>query len=96
MIAYLITRVEMALFDLKEGYCSTSWGKAKRFCCAPHHGRPGGTDETCGDWTEWGEYFSGERGDSKAIWIWGGAQFGAYAVVAVGPLSSSPEVLELI
>ncbi|GAA5834523.1 hypothetical protein JCM9279_004343 [Rhodotorula babjevae] len=33
-IAFAITRTEMWLFDLKEGYCAPSWRSAKRFCCA--------------------------------------------------------------
>ncbi|WVO23008.1 uncharacterized protein IAS62_004352 [Cryptococcus decagattii] len=41
LIAFLIIRAEMAFFDLKEGFCSTSWGTAKRFCCAPRHQSPG-------------------------------------------------------
>ncbi|KAM0755539.1 hypothetical protein T439DRAFT_341321 [Meredithblackwellia eburnea MCA 4105] len=32
-IAFMIIRSEMVLFDLKDGYCSTSPLKAKRFCC---------------------------------------------------------------
>ena len=76
----------MALFDLKEGFCSTSWGTAKRFCCSPHRGRPGGTEEVCGDWVEWGEFLNAkEEADPEDAWVWGGAEFGAYAVVAVSP-----------
>ena len=32
-IAYAVIGAEMVLFDLKEGYCETSWKLAKRFCC---------------------------------------------------------------
>ncbi|GAA5950393.1 hypothetical protein JCM3765_004530 [Sporobolomyces pararoseus] len=32
-IAYAVIGAEMVLFDLKEGYCQTSWKLAKRFCC---------------------------------------------------------------
>ncbi|BGP36814.1 hypothetical protein JCM10449v2_000716 [Rhodotorula kratochvilovae] len=32
-IAFAITRSEMWLFDLKEGYCVANWRSAKRFCC---------------------------------------------------------------
>ncbi|WVQ81895.1 hypothetical protein IAT38_004022 [Cryptococcus sp. DSM 104549] len=90
IIAFLIVRAEMALFDLKEGFCSSSWGTAKRFCCAPRHPTPGtGSDgageETCGDWVEWGEFFDPtERGGPEGAWIWGGPEFVAYAVVALG------------
>lgn len=75
----------MALFDLKEGFCSSSWGTAKRFCCAPHHQRTGGNEEVCGDWVEWGEFFAPrEENGPKGAWIWGTPEFTAYACVAVG------------
>ncbi|KAK4689513.1 hypothetical protein P7C73_g598, partial [Tremellales sp. Uapishka_1] len=85
LIAYLIIRSEMALFDLKEGFCSSSWGTAKRFCCLPHHPKSkipdSGEEEACGDWVEWGELFAPED-DSR--WIFGGPEFVSYAVVALG------------
>ncbi|KAK8854828.1 hypothetical protein IAR55_003567 [Kwoniella newhampshirensis] len=86
LVAFMIVRAEMALFDLKEGFCSTSWGTAKRFCCAPHHRAPtgGGEEEPCGDWVEWGEFFDPrERGGPEGAWVWGEAEFIAYAVVAL-------------
>ena len=33
IIAFIIVRSEQWLFDIKEGYCTTSIWKAKRFCC---------------------------------------------------------------
>ncbi|EIW67300.1 hypothetical protein TREMEDRAFT_34025 [Tremella mesenterica DSM 1558] len=86
VIAFLIIRAEMALFDLKEGFCSTSWGTAKRFCCAPkHHRLPGSGEEDCGDWIEWGEFFSPEdRHGPAGNWFWGRSEFIAYGVVALG------------
>ncbi|WWD19024.1 hypothetical protein CI109_103482 [Kwoniella shandongensis] len=86
IVAFVIVRAEMALFDLKEGFCSTSWGTAKRFCCAPHHRAPmgGGEEEVCGDWVEWGEFFDPhEKGGAQGAWVWGGPEFIAYAVVAL-------------
>ncbi|WWC90776.1 uncharacterized protein L201_005713 [Kwoniella dendrophila CBS 6074] len=88
VVAFFIIRAEMALFDLKEGFCGTSWGTAKRFCCAPRHPSEGsgnpGDEEVCGDWIEWGEYFTPhEKGGPEGAWIWGGPEFIAYAVVAV-------------
>ena len=66
VVAFLIVRSEQWLFDLKEGYCGTSWWKAKRFCC-PH------LDEAyligmnplqglCPNWTTWSQAFSSNRG----------------------------------
>ncbi|WVF72754.1 hypothetical protein IAT40_007572 [Kwoniella sp. CBS 6097] len=87
LIAFLIIRVEMSLFDLKEGFCTSSWGTAKRFCCAPHHpipGGDGGDEPVCGDWVEWGEYFAPkEKGGPEGAWIWGGPEFVSYALVAL-------------
>ncbi|OCF37887.1 voltage-gated chloride channel [Kwoniella heveanensis BCC8398] len=88
LIAFMIIRVEMSLFDLKEGFCMTSWGTAKRFCCAPHHpipGGDGGDEPICGDWVEWGEYLAPkEKGGPEGAWIWGGPEFVSYAIVALG------------
>ncbi|TFY83561.1 hypothetical protein EWM64_g445 [Hericium alpestre] len=33
IVAFLIVRSEQWLFDLKDGYCQSTWWKAKRFCC---------------------------------------------------------------
>jgi chloride channel 3/4/5 len=86
VIAFLIIRAEMALFDLKEGFCTTSWGTAKRFCCAPHHRRlpdAGDGEEICGDWIEWGDFFQrNEIGGYGSMW--GGPEFLSYGLVAVG------------
>ena len=81
----MIVRSEMALFDLKEGFCSTSWGTPKRFCCSPRHHTPSGPgDAVCGDWIEWGQYFDpGEKGGREGAWIWGGPEFTAYLVAAL-------------
>jgi chloride channel 3/4/5 len=64
--AFLIVRSEQWLFDLKEGYCGTSWWKAKRFCC-PHLDeaylvRMNPSQELCPDWTTWSTSFSPNRG----------------------------------
>ncbi|ORY35468.1 putative voltage-gated chloride channel [Naematelia encephala] len=85
IIAFLIIRTEMALFDLKEGFCSTSWGTAKRFCCAPHHRGPtGGEEEVCGDWVEWGQVLDpSEKDGPRGGWVFGAPEFMAYGLVAV-------------
>ncbi|GFZ49454.1 Probable chloride channel protein UM03490-D [Saitozyma sp. JCM 24511] len=86
VIAFMITRSEMALFDLKEGFCTTSWGTAKRFCCAPHRSgptSPGGDDEVCGDWMEWGQFFGRQRERNPQEWVFGEAEFITYAIIAL-------------
>lgn len=36
VIAFCIISLEMWLFDIKDGYCTTAWWQAKRFCkCGP-------------------------------------------------------------
>ncbi|ADV22608.1 voltage-gated chloride channel, putative [Cryptococcus gattii WM276] len=86
LIAFLIIRAEMAFFDLKEGFCSTSWGTAKRFCCAPRHQSPGsdGGEYECSDWVEWGQLFKPKAKDGPfGGWVYGGPEFMAYATVAL-------------
>lgn len=76
----------MAFFDLKEGFCSNSWGTAKRFCCAPRHQSPGsdGGEYECSDWVEWGQLFKPKAKDGPfGGWAYGGPEFMAYATVAL-------------
>ncbi|KZO95441.1 hypothetical protein CALVIDRAFT_516238 [Calocera viscosa TUFC12733] len=60
-IAWLIVRSEGLLFDLKEGYCSDGWWKAKRFCCPMLNDDVIGLmsfsddDDECPAWTTWME-----------------------------------------
>lgn len=83
IVAFLIIRSEMAFFDLKEGYCTRSWGTAKRFCCTPQgRGHPdpsSGDEERCEDWIEWGQHFTG--GDEESA-FWSQPEFVAYFIIA--------------
>lgn len=68
VVAFLIVRSEQWLFDIKNGYCTTGWWKAERFCC------PGFDDiilstpyfvsrpqlEGCEHWRTWADAFAGE------------------------------------
>ena len=70
--AFMIVRSEQWLFDFKDGYCTTRWWHAERFCC------PGFDDglratpyfvqrsqsETCQNWRTWASVFAG-KGDPK-------------------------------
>lgn len=72
VVAFMIVRSEQWLFDFKDGYCTTGWWNAERFCC------PGFDDDTfvtpsfvqrsqsevCKDWRRWADVFAGE-GDPK-------------------------------
>lgn len=87
VVAFLIIRTEMAVFDMKEGYCTSSWGTAKRFCCAPRsgHGHPDpspGDEEDCGDWLEWGQFFGGNNTDPESS-IFSEPEFCSYFTIAV-------------
>jgi len=83
LVAFCIIRAEMSFFDLKEGFCGSSWGKAKRFCCAPvtPPGGAGKTDE-CEDWIEWGQYFADGDVDPDAS-FWSEPEFIAYFLIAL-------------
>ncbi|KAL1411308.1 hypothetical protein Q8F55_002259 [Vanrija albida] len=88
-IAFLIIRSEMALFDLKEGYCTNSWGTAKRLCCAPRSGRghpdpSSGEEEPCGDWVEWGRVFGSVKEANPDAAFWSEPEFIVYFIIAVG------------
>ncbi|TBU33934.1 chloride channel [Dichomitus squalens] len=93
IIAFLIVRSEQWLFDIKEGYCTTSIWKAKRFCC------PVQDDDTllkralpsfvtltaaqdCPAWRPWGEYFAPVA--SSADWLEVEAiEYTVYTVIAI-------------
>ena len=60
VVAFLVVRSEQWLFDLKEGYCTTSVWKARSFCCP--HLQPGDittgvsskrSGEICSAWRPW-------------------------------------------
>ena len=86
VIAFLVVRSEQLLFDLKEGYCSKSWIKAKRFCC-PHLDEDEIAfgklfEEHCPAWNSWSTVFfpsNGETGDEAVDYI-------SYTVIAVREL----------
>jgi chloride channel 3/4/5 len=56
--AFLIVRSEQWLFDIKYGYCTTGWWKARRFCCpamSEERKFPRASSQTCVAWVSWGE-----------------------------------------
>jgi chloride channel 3/4/5 len=65
VVAFLIVRSEQWLFDIKYGYCTTGWWKARRFCCPVASERQAfnfsldGSGETCSSWAPWGDAFMG-------------------------------------
>jgi chloride channel 3/4/5 len=82
-VAFFVVRSEQLLFDLKEGHCTTSWWKAKRFCC------PNATQlayqytsylepENCVAWRTWSEFSTGSRKENNHA-----VEFISYAIIAV-------------
>jgi chloride channel 3/4/5 len=53
--AYLVNTTETALFDLKQGYCTTQWNKSRKLCC------DGAT--ICDNWVHWSKVFRSDRLD---------------------------------
>ncbi|KAG6832600.1 hypothetical protein H0H92_014436 [Tricholoma furcatifolium] len=61
IVAFLVVRSELWLFDIKEGYCHGAWWNAKRFCCpALNDIMATSEEETCERWRSWVEVFSPE------------------------------------
>lgn len=58
-LAYLVDITETAIFDYKEGYCTTGWHKRKTICC---FGR-----EECEAWRTWSEIIGSSSVDNT--WI---------------------------
>lgn len=85
IVAFFVVRSEQFLFDFKEGYCSSSWYKAKRFCC------PNQSDllnrfhfeELCSAWKPWSEVLDPHNGknDSNAV------EYVSYTIIAVSDLT---------
>jgi chloride channel 3/4/5 len=72
VVAFMIVRSEQWLFDLKNGYCTTGWWKAERFCCpdfedglltTPHFVERS-QSEVCENWRMWADVFAG-KGNPK-------------------------------
>ncbi|KAF8806391.1 clc channel [Phlegmacium glaucopus] len=67
VVAFLIVRTEQLLFDVKEGYCGSSWWKAKRFCCPHFDGKPNSIrgnrllKEMCPTWRTWADVLSRDQ-----------------------------------
>jgi len=86
VVAFLVVRSEQWLFDLKEGYCTTSVWKAKSFCCPhlePSDFANGITSrrfgELCPSWTPWHQFLFPDNTNN-----WDEAvEYISYTVIAV-------------
>ena len=75
---------EQWLFDIKEGYCTIGWYKARRFCCKRTiedeiFGRV--VDDPCPAWRTWAEALSHPAHDSEGEFL----EYIPYAIIAVSP-----------
>ncbi|KAF5385897.1 hypothetical protein D9615_002221 [Tricholomella constricta] len=82
VVAFLVVRSELWLFDTKDGYCRDAWWKAKRFCCpalddifTPLEGAGQPIEHVCQEWRTWADVFSQDQGGA-------GAEFAEYALYA--------------
>ena len=90
VIAFLIIRGELFLFDFKEGYCSPMWMWPKRFCCQDEPPLSQGTGWTatapdaCPAWKTWGEVLPPLIAHSKWLPIESAMiEYWAYTIIAV-------------
>jgi chloride channel 3/4/5 len=68
-LAYLVNVTESALFDYKEGYCTTGWTKSMKRCCS------GAT--MCDEWADWSRVIRTDRLDDR------GTQFVIFVVSVI-------------
>jgi hypothetical protein len=86
VVAFLIVRTEQLLFDAKEGYCASSWWRARRFCC-PHFDdeelivTSGDrlSKEMCPAWRTWADVLSRDQVANRN----GALGFVSYTCIAV-------------
>jgi chloride channel 3/4/5 len=86
VVAFLIVRTEQLLFDAKEGYCTSSWWSAKRFCC-PRFDDEELTvtrgdrlfKEMCPAWRTWADVLSRDQVANQN----GAIEFVSYTCIAV-------------
>ncbi|KAJ3504402.1 hypothetical protein NLJ89_g7954 [Agrocybe chaxingu] len=82
VIAFFVVRSEQLLFDLKEGYCMTSWSKAKRFCCPLYEDGELSRrllEESCPAWKSWSDVLSPNEGEEESHLV----QYISYTCIAL-------------
>ncbi|OSD06985.1 hypothetical protein PYCCODRAFT_1431167 [Trametes coccinea BRFM310] len=93
VVAFLIVRSEQWLFDIKEGYCTTSIWSAKRFCCPVQDDAlyPRQTpafvtltiEESCPVWRTWGEFFEPMASSGDGWLKQEAVEYAVYTVIAL-------------
>ena len=86
VVAFLIVRTEQLLFDAKEGYCRSSWWRAKRFCCPRFDDEEltgtrgdGLFKKMCPAWRTWADVLSRDQVGNQN----GALEFVSYICIAV-------------
>ncbi|KAF7321607.1 Chloride channel protein [Mycena kentingensis (nom. inval.)] len=75
-VAFLVIRGEAWFFDLKEGYCTTSFWKSRRFCCLEQ--------TECSAWRTWSEILLRKGAFGEGL-----LEFVPYTVIAIALASAS-------
>jgi chloride channel 3/4/5 len=93
IVAFLVVRAEQWLFDVKQGYCTTTWRHAQEFCC-PQLEDYAPLENPCSAWRTWSDVYASwihsELEIDKAI-----AQYVAYTTIAVCSPGIFAEVLDI-
>ena len=96
LVAFLIVRTEQLLFDTKEGYCESSWWKAKRFCCPNFNDEELRgvrlSKEMCPAWRTWADVLSRDQ----QVYQDGALQYVSYTCIAVSVICLSIAVDKLM
>lgn len=84
VVAFLVVRSEQWLFDLKEGYCTTSVWRAKSFCCPQlepsDFANSKRFEELCSAWRPWHQVLSpNNTNNAEAV------EYISYTIIAVSP-----------
>ncbi|KAI0047762.1 hypothetical protein FA95DRAFT_1589022 [Auriscalpium vulgare] len=86
--AFLIVRSEQWLFDIKDGYCETSWLKAKRFCCpmSPEAILTGASfeEDACDTWRTWSHLLTKPGARESAQLSAGYVSYAFFALLLAG------------
>jgi chloride channel 3/4/5 len=70
VIAYFVDVTENTVYDLKEGFCATTWFASKKYCCD--------SDIACGAWQSWSQIL--QLSEPNQEWV----DFAFFVIWAVG------------
>ncbi|KAF9070548.1 chloride channel [Rhodocollybia butyracea] len=84
LVAFFVVKSEQWLFDLKDGYCTAGWSKAKQYCCSQSKVvvtlfPTSATHVDCPSWRQWSDVLSWGHSDRGQVSM----EFLAYTCVAI-------------